>query len=87
MLKVDQCLLEFSLQLLDLLLLVSVLNSFVRDGLLRVRDFISDRLFILLPFFFELFQFLIYDSDFLLKNAQVLTLELLNLIQYLLLFF
>ena len=87
MLKVDQCLLEFPLQLLDLLLLVSVLNSFVRDGLLRVRDFISDRLFILLPFFFELFQFLIYDSDFLLKNAQVLTLELLNLIQYLLLFF
>ena len=71
-------LLEILLQLRRLILLISILDPFVGDGLLLVKDFVRDRLFVLFPLLTQFFQISCYLPHLSLEHVKVLALQLFD---------
>lgn len=79
--------LELLLQILDLVLLVAVLNTLVRDFLLGKGNLLVDWLLVLLPLLFELLEFVVDLTYFSLEDAHILSLQLGKFSQHFLLLF
>lgn len=69
MLNVGNSLLQLFLEFLYFLSFILVLNSLVANLLLRLKNLFFNWLFILLPLFFKLFEFLVDCSYFLLEDS------------------
>ena len=78
--------LELLLEVLDLVLLVAVLDTFVCNLLLCHYNLLIDWLLVLLPLILQLFELLVDSADFGLQDAHILTSELIQLRKHLLLF-
>jgi len=87
MLNIGNSLLEFFLQVLDLLLLVFVLDTLVTDLLLGFENLIGNGFLVFLPFVLKLLQFLVDGANFVLEDVQILALQLFNFFADFLLFF
>ena len=86
MLDLSHDLFEFCLEVLDLLLLVPIFDTFVRDLLLSHNDFFIDGFLELFPLLFELLELVVNLTNFSLQDSHVLTRKFLKFNGYFLLF-
>lgn len=85
--KLLYCLLDFSLDALNFLCLVLVLNTLISYFLLLLEYFLVDWFLVLFPFVMEVLKFLFDHGDLILQHSKVLSTKLLQFLKYFLLLF
>jgi hypothetical protein len=85
--KLLYCLLDFTLDALNFLCLVLVLNTLISYFLLLLEYFLIDWFLVLFPLVMEVLKFLFDHGDLILQHTKVLSTKLLQFLKYFLLLF